>query len=312
MKDDPKILQALTYSLIGDAYVSLYNVSNNSIDIQAAKDAYDQALKLSEQPLFHTGLGFANNSSGDYTAARGSFKKALELDTSFALAQLGLGWADFRDPNVENFDPALANFQKALEMTPDDPWTQFAVGRAFFAQSKYPEATEMFLKATTTQPDSLILAWLGRAYQRQGFNATDQNETNDLYQKSSDALLRSIQFNDRQIIAWTYLGWTRQYQEKYDESIDAFQKSIAIDEKQDEAHNGLGWSFYNTEKYEDAEKEFRRATELYDKYENAFYGLGQTLEKLGKIDDAKQAYNDALKTNPEYTDAKDALAKLGQ
>jgi len=307
--DDPEVFKGLTYSLIGDAYMSLHDLSDADTDLKAAKEAYSQALKLSEQPLFHAGLGFANNRSGDYGAARGSFNKALELDSTFGQAQLGLGWSDFSDPNIDGYDKALEGFDKALTLTPDDPWTLFARGRALFAQEKYAEATDTFRKAADAQKDSLILSWLGRSLQRQGYNASKQDE-GPFYEESAQIFKQALDINDRQVVAWTYLGWTQQYQEKYDDSIDAFHKAIAIDDQDAESHNGLAWSLYNLQKHDEAEKEFRRATELDADYENAFYGLGQALEKLGKIDDAKQAYRDALKANPEYKDAQDALDKL--
>ena len=308
--NDAPLPKALANSLIGDTLLAAHDVSADDDKLDSADEAYKSALDISSQPLFHVGAGYAELARKKYAAARDAFNAALDGHDDYALAHVGLGWADFADPDA-TFDQALATFDKALDLDGGNAWAHYAKGRALFAQSKYEDARAAFEEADKLLPDNAeIITWLGRVHQRYAFASDDTAVRKDAYAQADSLLRRAIELNDRQKIAFTQLGWTLQYQEKYDESLEFFQKAIAIDPQQDEAFNGLGWSLYNLNKYAEAEEKFREAVRIAPTYENAFYGLGQTLEKLKRVDDAKQAYRDALKANPDYKLAQEALDHL--
>jgi tetratricopeptide (TPR) repeat protein len=280
------------------------------VQIDEAAEAYNAALDISGQPLFHVGLGYAELARDEYVAARDAFNEALDSHDDYALAHVGLGWVDYVDPDA-SYDQTLAALDKAIDLDDGNGWAHYARGRALFAQSEYADALAAFEQADKLLPDNAeIVTWLGRAHQRQGFDSDDSAARDDAYEQATTLLRRAISLNDRQKTALAQLGWTLQYQDKYDESLTYFEQAIAVDPEQDEAFNGLGWSLYNLDKFAEAEQQFREAVRLAPTYENALYGLGQTLEKLNRVEDAKQAYRDALKANPDYTDAQEALDRL--
>jgi len=54
-----------------------------------------------------------------------------------------------------------------------------------------------------------------------------------------------------------------------------------------------------------------KAITLQNSFDEGYYYSGQCLEKLNRKEEAIQAYQNALILDPEYIEAKDALAKLG-
>ena len=68
---------------------------------------------------------------------------------------------------------------------------------------------------------------------------------------------------------------------------------------------------YNNGKYEEAINILNKATTLQNNFDEGYYWLGKCYEKLKKTDAAIESYKTALLYNPDYTEASDALGKLG-
>jgi tetratricopeptide (TPR) repeat protein len=310
LRDDAPLLKALAHSLIGDTLLAAHDVSGDDAQLDEAGEAYKSALDISDQPLFHVGLGYAELARDEYGAARDAFNGALDRHDDYALAHVGLGWVDYADPDA-SYEQSLAAVDEALALDGDNGWAHYARGRVLFDQDNYDDALAAFEQAGELLPDNAeIVSWQGRSQQRRGFNSDDDDVRDEAYAQAATLLRRAIELNDRHKVALSQLGWTLQYQDEYDDSLEYFEQAIAIDPEQDEAFNGMGWSLYNLDKFAEAEQNFREAVRLSPSYENAFYGLGQALEKLDRIEDAKQAYRDALAANPDYTIAQEALNRL--
>lgn len=310
LSDEEPLVQGMTYHILGDVNAVYASINQDQSAKDKAAEYYEKALDVSEQPLFIIGKALLCKDALKLDEARELYQDALEIDPTYGHALIGLGWVEYDDTSLPDYQSTIEAFRKAAEANPTDGQAFLALGRAYFSEGLYDDALGAFRTAADLNPSSTSLAWLGKGFQRVGYMKDDLKEQETFYSESYQVLKQAIEANDRNAIALTVMGWTLQYQEQYAESVDYFQRSVALDNNQSEAYNGLGWSQVNLEKYSEAEAAFRSAVELDPNYPNAWYGLGKACEELGKLDDAKNAYRQALEHNPDYQDAKDALDRL--
>jgi tetratricopeptide (TPR) repeat protein len=94
-------------------------------------------------------------------------------------------------------------------------------------------------------------------------------------------------------------------------AITFFDKCIAMNYTFMEAHREKGVALYEAGMYEEAYKTLDKAVTIQNNFDEGYYFMGKCLEKLNKPVEAIQMYERALLYDPNYIEAKDALAKLG-
>ena len=78
------------------------------------------------------------------------FQKAVEINPNDAEAQYNLGNAFFQKGQL---DEAVAQFQKALEIDPNSFATHYNLGGAFFQKGQLDEAITQFREVLRLKPD---------------------------------------------------------------------------------------------------------------------------------------------------------------
>jgi tetratricopeptide (TPR) repeat protein len=94
-------------------------------------------------------------------------------------------------------------------------------------------------------------------------------------------------------------------------AVQFFDKCIVLNYTFMEAHREKGVALYEAGLYEEAYKALDKAVTVQNNFDEGYYFMGQCLEKLNKPVEAIQMYERALLYDPNYIEAKDALAKLG-
>lgn len=129
--------------------------------------AYDAALERIEPirrqhwSIFYR-RGIANERAGRWAAAEPDFQKALELepDQPMVLNYLGYSWVELS----RNFDEAQAMIEKAVEQKPEDGYITDSLGWVLYRVGKYAEATPHLERAVELMPtDPIINDHLGDA-----------------------------------------------------------------------------------------------------------------------------------------------------
>ncbi len=307
-QSDP-LTQAFIRALLGWAFAQDYKLRNDSgvleqaiSSLEAAIDAYPTLA------FFHYELATIYLSANERTTARNEFNAALQLDPNFSPAQVGLGWiAYFGD----QLDEAQRTFEQARKQNPNDSFALLGLGRVAFDQGDTQKAIDYFKQAVELNP-SLAIAhfFLGEASLFAGYDATDQNVQNQLYQQAETAYRTAIKLDDYASLAYNGLGWILQYQDRYDESIEAFEKALQLNDQEEEIFNGLGWSLFLSNRYQEAESMFKRAIELDAEYLSAYFGLGRTYEEQGRWDEALTTYQKLKQMNPEYPGIDEAINRV--
>lgn len=123
----------------------------NKGDFPAAADAYARALALdANYPIvinnigaLHFSLFLRDRREEDFRLAIERFRKAIELDPSYASPHNGLGAALARAGDMEG---AIASWEKALSLDPDQPHALYNLGAAYLGRGDKVRALDHLLR----------------------------------------------------------------------------------------------------------------------------------------------------------------------
>ncbi len=94
-------------------------------------------------------------------------------------------------------------------------------------------------------------------------------------------------------------------------AIGFFDKCLSLDHMHMFAYREKGIALYDLGKYEEAITVLDKAVTLQNNFDEGYYWLGRCLEKLNKPADAIEEYRTALMYSKDFTEAKEALIRLG-
>ena len=126
----------------------------------------------------------------------------------------------------------------------------------------------------------------------------------------ADALAQS-KLAETEKEAFFIKGMYYNYTGAYNQAIGFLDKCLMLDYRHMFAYREKGIALYELGKYEDAITVLDKAVTLRNNFDEGYYWLGRCLEKLNKPKDAIEEYKTALLYAPDYTEAKDALTRLG-
>ncbi len=124
------------------------------------------ALEPEDWQLFYY-RGVAQERAKNWTSAEKDFQKALELspDEPYVLNYLAYSWVERR----ERLDEALPMLEKAVSQRPEEGFIIDSLGWAHFMLGRYPEAVEELERAVSLAPtDPVLNDHLGDAYWKVG------------------------------------------------------------------------------------------------------------------------------------------------
>lgn len=101
------------------------------------------------------------------------------------------------------------------------------------------------------------------------------------------------------------------YINEKEKAIAYFDKAILLNFTFMEAYREKAIALYDLGKYPEALAVLDKAVTLKNNFDEGYYYRGKVLEKLNRADEAIESYQRALMYDPEYVEAKDALARLG-
>jgi len=155
-----------------DASMMLGDILRSSERFEEAAKAYDEAIarigtlkKEQWSLLYYRGIAYERSKQWD--KAEADFIKALEFepDQPYVLNYLAYTWVD----KGQNYDRALTMLNKAVEEKPEDGYIVDSLGWVYFRLGKYDQAVEQLERAVELVPgDSVINDHLGDAYWRVG------------------------------------------------------------------------------------------------------------------------------------------------
>lgn len=200
-----------------------------------------------------------------------------------------------------NYDQALHEVNQAIRTDSLNPrfWDMKAI--LHFEDGDTLQAIRSFESAIRIFPNPAYMISLGTLYA----------QTKDKKALAiSDTLLRYHK-QDAEKEALFIKGLYYTYNNEKLKSIGYFDQCLSISFTFMDAYREKAIALYDMGKYSEALNVLDKAITLQNRFEEGYYYRGMCLEKLKQVPEAVESYQMALQYDPEYTEARDALARLG-
>src|SRR6266536_3255796 len=155
--------------------------------------AHDAGLPLDRQVAVWRARGRLHGRAGRYESALADFDRALQLrpDDYRSLADRGVTYR-----GMERYDEALADLNKAIDLDPSYAWAIASRGQTYRDMKRYDEALADFTRAIDLNPDyTWAIASRGQTYRQMGRYdeaLADLNKAIDLDPKDKDDRLQYV------------------------------------------------------------------------------------------------------------------------
>jgi len=190
--------------------------------------------------------------------------------------------------NQKNFDKAVINYKKSIEINPDYAEGHNNLGSALYKLGKFNEAIDSYQRALKIKPN------FTEAYNNLGLAFEDLGKFNE----AIDSYQRAIKINPEYAEAYNNLGVTFMMIGKFNEAIDSYQRAIKINPEYAEAYNNLGNVYDINEKVDEAILNYKKAIKINANFVEAYSNLGHLLKEIGKVDEARNCENKLLSLKP--------------
>jgi tetratricopeptide (TPR) repeat protein len=187
------------------------------------------------------------------------------------------------------FDQAVEQFKKLLEIRPDAAQAYNNLGCTFLDAGKPQQAIEQFRLAIKYKPD------LAQAYYNLAHALRSENKS----EESVSYYMQAVKIEPDYVKAWLDLAITLNELGKYDKAIESFHKVLELAPGNVYAHGYLGLALGAVGKTDEAIQEIRFVLSVKPNDAEMYHYLGIFLEKKGQIGEAIEAYRTAQQINPD-------------
>ena len=223
-----------------------------------------------------------------YDDAVAEFQKAVELAPNSAEAHGYLGWGLFsRGLATRQFDDAIQELKKSIALDPNLASAYINLGGAFDLSGRRQEAVDAYRKAAELRPtDSSGWEVVGLAL----VQMKQYDEAILEFRKASALAPKSV-------TPYVHIGMALIQKGDLDEAIPVFEKAAAMSPSVAVLFD-LGGALQQNGKYVEAIAAFRKAVTVMPNYAPCHYALAQALEKSGQTREADQQFKEAYRLDP--------------
>lgn len=230
--------------------------------------------KVEAITLYNQGVDFKR--SGNLTAAKDCYERALEFDPHYAHAHCNLGNVYSELGEYRNARLAL---DKALNLDPRDAQVHNALGNMCFNLKDYQSAKAHFEKALS----------LDSQFPGAHSNLGNVNIKLKDYCNAELNFRQSLLLNDNQ--AEAHYGLANMYLERkeYKLAVESYNEALKQNSSLAVAHNGLGHAYKHLKQFEPARKSYEEAIKYDSSLTAAYLGLASVSQSLLKPNNAPGA-----------------------
>jgi tetratricopeptide (TPR) repeat protein len=196
-------------------------------------------------------------------------QKAIDSDGNYYMAFYVRGFA--WDEKSE-YDKAIADYTKAIELKPDDGSIYNNRGISWKSKGEYDKAIADYTKAIELKP-----SYAG-AYSNRGISWKNKNE----YDKAIADYTKAIELRPGYAAAYLNRGLVWSDKDEYEKALQDYTKAIELKPDYVIAYNNRGTVLNHKAEYDKAIVDFMKAIELKPDYANAYYNMGIAKRNVGK------------------------------
>ena len=251
---------------------------------------YSKTSSSTAEEYFYS--GYEKGQNKDYYGAIADYNKAIELNPDNATTYYNRGW--LKD-DLKDYFGAIADYTKAIELNPDNDDAYINRGVAKQNLKDYYGAIADYTKVIELNPDN------DDAYYNRGIAKYDLK---DYYGAIAD-FTKAIELNPDKTNAYNNRGWSKHTLKDHYGAIADYTKAIELNPDNDYAYYNRGIAKYDLKDYYGAIADFTKAIELNPDNADAYNNRGVAKENLGDLDGACADWKKAA--NLGHTYAKNAL-----
>ena len=246
-------------------------------------------------------LAHVDGGSGRADRAIANFERALELRPDDVAAWVWLGNTLFQSAI---YDRARAAFERAIELHGDSASAHLGLGRVALAERRHDDAVTALTRALELSPGSTIAHYpLAQAYR--GLGQVEQAQQHlDLRGETEaypyDPLMDEIRTRFGSPSVMTERGGNAFAQGDFARAVAEFRKLAEVAPHVGMAHANLGTALFHHGDRAAATAAFERALELDPADPVVLYSLGVMSHHAGDTGAEERYYEQALKRQPDY------------
>jgi tetratricopeptide (TPR) repeat protein len=234
--------------------------------------------------------GVAYGNLGQFDKAIDDYSKAIELNPKYTKAYYNLGVAY---ANLGQWDKAIDDYNRTIGIDPDFTDAYYNRGIAYANIGTWDKAIEDYSRVIGIRPDFARTYYnRGVAYGNSGLRdkaIIDYTKAIGLDPKYTDA------FDNRGVI-YASLG-------QWDKAIEDYTKAIGINPDFSKAYYNRGFSYGNIGQWDKAIVDYSRAIEIDPKYAEAYTNRGVAYCNFGQWEKAIDDFSKAIAIDPINTSA---------
>jgi eukaryotic-like serine/threonine-protein kinase len=276
----------------------------------------------------------------NYARAEEAFRRAMELDPSFAEAHAGLALAlvnDYQETLTPDRVPqAAAAAEQAVRLAPDLPEPRLALGVVELARGQSAEAAATLQKAADlATANDAVARLIGQAYADNGRKAEAERflrraialrpdywenhnalgrflASQGRYEEAKAPFREVIRLRPQSDTGYTNLAGMHLYRGERDLAEPLLKESLRL-QPTAQAHNFLGMVQYATGRFAEAAEQFEEASRSGSEHLAYKGNLGDAHRQLGRRKEADAAYADAILTGRRQLEVnpKDSETRAG-
>ena len=214
------------------------------------------------------------------------------------------------------------------------PQTPFRVGKSYFSQEEYDKAIIEFEKSIELNPDHAeSYFYLGRCYLLKGEIEKNIFKANSLYRKANEISEQAIpkykkiiEDNPEDLNSYLRLGYIYEVKSivpfinEYDKALEYYLKALALDFVSEsknrriyvDLNTRVGSIYFKEKDYSQAIEHLGKAISIFPYKDNveAYYYLGLSYDKIGETEKAREYLSRVIELAPQSERAQDAEKKL--
>lgn len=176
---------------------------------------------------------------GNYSEARKTLEKIIEIDPFFGRAYALLAWSYYRDNSLtrnEWENGVVKNAKYAVTLEEDNPDHYNTLAAYYSAIGNNDLAIQNYERG---------LSYCQNGYEKTTFysNLVGEYMEKRKFEKAEDYIKKSIEINDKDAFAWYMYGNLMQEQNKVDKAIEYYEQALKKDKMENSLQGGLYYSY---------------------------------------------------------------------
>jgi tetratricopeptide (TPR) repeat protein len=287
----------LATSCFQDQILHLRPVPAQSGDLGAFNSFVVRELPDTMSLFLYTTMGYIYYSKDDYQNATIAFGRALDLDLAEEYkenAEQILFYRGKANLELMHYAEALDDWEKAIELNPDDTEALICQSVALMSLGRYEEAKELLDSVASNlvkYPDSEHKNALARAYLNRAFISFEQKN----FVSSRKDCEQALELDPSFLLTHACFGFIHLERKEYDLAISAFIKAEAQNKDYPELYNAIAVTYSYLGNNPLAVENFNIAIKLSPNMAELYCNRGTTYAEMDETANAKEDFQTCLR-----------------